>query len=63
MTRVLIFATLILLALVLAPGHALAQQSKGKSTLSGIVIGPDDKPAAHATISYQYSDGSGPHST
>ncbi|HTQ59610.1 MAG TPA: carboxypeptidase-like regulatory domain-containing protein [Candidatus Solibacter sp.] len=63
MKRVLILVTLVLLALTLAPSPALAQQSKGKSTLTGVVIGPDDKPAAHATISYQYSDGSGPHST
>lgn len=38
-----------------------AQQSKGTSTITGVVIGPDDKPAPHASISYQYSDGSGPH--
>jgi hypothetical protein len=36
-------------------------QSKGSSTLSGVVIGPNDKPAPHASVSYQSSDGSAPH--
>lgn len=50
-------------SLVLAPISMVtaAPQSKGTSTISGVVIGPDDKPAPHASISYQYSDGSGPH--
>lgn len=61
MKRSLIFA--VVLSLVLAPLSIVtaAPQSKGSSTISGVVIGPDDKPAPHASISYQYSDGSGPH--
>lgn len=35
--------------------------SKGTSVLSGVVLGPNDKPVAHASVSYQYSDGSAPH--
>lgn len=42
-------------------GAVFGQHAKGTSTLSGVVIGPDDKPAPHATITYEYSDGSGPH--
>jgi Carboxypeptidase regulatory-like domain len=41
---------------------ALAEpQTKGTASISGVVIGPDDKPAAHASVSYQFSDGTGPH--
>lgn len=61
MKRTLIFFTMLSLALASVPGVLAAPQSKGTSTLSGVVIGPDDKPAPHASISYQYSDGSGPH--
>jgi hypothetical protein len=61
MKRAIIFAVIISLALVSARHVLAAQHRKGTSRLSGVVIGPDDKPAAHATISYQYSDGSGPH--
>ena len=38
-----------------------APQSKGSSTLSGVVLGPDDKPVANASVSYQLSSGSAPH--
>ncbi|MGC1484616.1 MAG: carboxypeptidase-like regulatory domain-containing protein [Candidatus Acidiferrum sp.] len=60
MKRTVIFLAVFLLASVAARVLA-APQAKGTSTLSGVVIGPDDKPAPHASISYQYSDGSGPH--
>ncbi|MBZ5701829.1 MAG: carboxypeptidase-like regulatory domain-containing protein [Acidobacteriia bacterium] len=43
-----------------APAHAVPQH-KGHSTLSGVVIGPDDKPAPHASITYQSSFGAMPH--
>jgi hypothetical protein len=36
-------------------------QTKGTAVLSGVVLGPNDKPVAHASVSYQYSDGSAPH--
>ncbi|MGB7283381.1 MAG: carboxypeptidase-like regulatory domain-containing protein [Candidatus Acidiferrum sp.] len=61
MKRALIFLTTLTLALVAAQRPLVAQHAKGTSTLSGVVIGPDDKPAPHADISYQFSDGSGPH--
>lgn len=60
MRRTIVFFGALLL--MLAAGSVLAlPQSKGTSTLSGVVIGPDDKPAPHATVSYQSSDGSAPH--
>jgi len=61
MKRPLLFLTAFLLALVAARGVLAAPQSKGTATLSGVVIGPDDRPAPHATVSYQSSDGSAPH--
>ena len=61
MKRALLFLTAFLLALVAARGVLAVPQSKGTATISGVVIGPDDKPAPHATVSYQSSDGSAPH--
>lgn len=61
MKRALIFLTVFSLALVVVRSVPAAQHARGSSTLSGVVIGPDDKPAPHANISYQFSDGSGPH--
>jgi hypothetical protein len=61
MKRALLFLTAFLLALVAVYGVLAAPQTKGTATLSGVVIGPDDKPAPHASVSYQLSDGSAPH--
>jgi hypothetical protein len=61
MRRVLLFITIILLALVGARSVSAAPQSKGSATLSGVVLGPDDRPVAHASVSYQSSNGSAPH--
>ena len=39
-----------------------AQRKGGPSgIISGLVLGPDDKPAPHAAITYQSADGSAPH--
>jgi hypothetical protein len=48
-------------ALVAAHGMMAAPQSKGSATLSGVVLGPDDKPVPHASVSYQSSGGNAPH--
>ncbi len=64
MKRALIFAAVCSAALVTISGVLAAPQytqPKGTSALAGVVVGPDDRPAAHADISYQNSDGSGPH--
>jgi hypothetical protein len=62
MKRALIFLTVFVLVLVTAYSVVAAPpQSKGTSTISGVVIGPNDKPAPHASVSYQSSDGSAPH--
>lgn len=51
------------LVLLCVHGALAAPQLKGTgtSTFSGVVIGPDDKPVPHASVSYQVSDGSAPH--
>ena len=61
MRRALLFIAIILLALVAAGGVSAAPQGKGSATLSGTVLGPDDRPVARASVSYQSSNGSAPH--
>jgi hypothetical protein len=61
MRRALLFIAILLLALVAARGVCAAPQSKASATLSGIVLGPDDRPVAHASVSYQSSGGNAPH--
>jgi hypothetical protein len=61
MRRAVSFIAIFLLALAAVRGASGAPQSKGNSTLSGVVLGPDDRPVPHASVSYQSSDGRGPH--
>lgn len=61
MKRALIFLAVFLLTMVAAHGVLASPQSRGSATLTGVVIGPDDKPVPHASVSYQSSDGSAPH--
>lgn len=61
MKHLLIFASLVLVA-SLGPQRLCSEpQHKGSATLSGVVLGPDDKPVSHASVSYQSSSGSAPH--
>ena len=59
--RALSFIAVLMLALLAARFAAAMPQSHGTATLTGVVIGPDDKPVPHASVSYQVSDGSAPH--
>ena len=61
MRRAVILIAVFLIALVAVRGAVAAPQSKGSATLSGVVIGPDDKPVRHASVSYQSSGGNAPH--
>ena len=61
MNRVMALSAGLVFALIAARGAAAEPQSKGTSTLSGVVLGPSDKPVPHASVSYQTSDGSAPH--
>jgi hypothetical protein len=58
--RRILFSTAMLL-LVLGAGQDLAAQRKGAGVLSGVVLGPDDKPVPHASVTYQSSAGIAPH--
>jgi len=59
MKRALSFMAVMLLALAVAPN--LAAQRKSGAVLSGVVLGPDDKPVAHAAVTYQSAAGLAPH--
>jgi hypothetical protein len=61
MRRTIGWISIFLLTLVPACGVSAAPQSKASSTLSGVVLGPDDRPVARASVSYQSSNGSAPH--
>jgi hypothetical protein len=61
MRRATILIVVFLVTLATARGVLAAPQSTGSATLSGVVIGPDDKPVAHASVSYQSSGGNAPH--
>jgi len=61
LTFVLILARLLGPALVATRTVFAAPQHRGSSTLSGVVLGPNDKPVARAVITYQSSAGSAPH--
>src|SRR5437899_11907421 len=61
MRRALLFATILLLTLAVVRGVSAAPQRHASATLSGVVLGPDDRPVAHASVSYQSSSGNAPH--
>ena len=66
MRRTLIGAAVLFLisgTAVLAGQRVVVKHGKGASTgmISGVVLGPDDKPAPHAAITYQSSSGTAPH--
>jgi hypothetical protein len=48
---------------VCAGQNVVLKRGKGGPTgiISGVVLGPDDKPAPHAAITYQSSGGNAPH--
>ena len=63
MQRTTIFlGSLTLLLLAGVSVHAAQRhRSSGTASLSGTVLGPDDRPAPHAAITYQSSGGNAPH--
>ena len=55
---------LALTIVILTPGAIVAQHVvKNPATITGVVLGPDDKPVANASVSYQSSGGTAPHAT
>lgn len=63
MRRAIILITVLSLAFMAAREVSAAPQHKGTSTLTGVVLGPDDKPVPHASVSYQSAGGNAPHAT
>ncbi len=59
MRRVLVAMMVLVVGLVAA--QSLAAQHKGAGVISGVVLGPDDKPVSHASVTYQSSAGVAPH--
>jgi hypothetical protein len=51
----------ITVAVHLTAGTVAAVPQSHGATLAGVVIGPDDKPVANASVSYQSSGGNAPH--
>jgi hypothetical protein len=61
MKRTFLFLAVFFLGLVAVRGVSAVPQRKASGTLSGLVLGPDDRPVAHASVSYQSSGGNAPH--
>ena len=62
MKRIALFLAIVFLVLVTVGGVAAApQHHTGTTALSGVVLGPDDKPVPHAAVTYQSSGGNAPH--
>jgi hypothetical protein len=61
MRRTLILGMVLFSGLLAARTVLAAPQSKGGGVLTGVVIGPDDKPVPHAVITYQSGGGNAPH--
>lgn len=61
MRRTFALIAVFLLALVAVRGISGAPQRKGSASISGVVLGPDDRPVPHAAVTYQSSGGNAPH--
>ena len=59
--RALVFIVVTSMMLVAVSAAVAQRHSTGTATLTGLVLGPDDKPVAHAAVSYQSSGGNAPH--
>jgi len=61
MRRIALVLAILLVVLVAARGVSAEPQSKKLGTLSGVVVGPDDRPVPRASITYQSGGGNEPH--
>ena len=61
MRRTLTLTFLVLMTFVVAKQVCATPQHSGSGTLTGVVLGPDDKPVPHASVTYQSSAGIAPH--
>jgi len=60
MRRILSFGAALLFVLLVAQ-HSLSAPQKRSGEITGVVLGPDDKPVPHASVTYQSSAGLAPH--
>jgi hypothetical protein len=61
MRRAIVFLSVFLFTVAAVSSVSAMPQHKGSSTLTGLVLGPDDRPVARASVSYQSSGGNGAH--
>ena len=61
MKRIVSLLVIVLLALVTVRSVVAGPRKKGTTTLTGVVLGPDDKPVPDAAVTYQSSSGNAPH--
>jgi len=61
MRRIVLILAIFLLVLVNVRSVAAGPQKRGTATVTGVVLGPDDKPVPRAAVSYQSSGGNAPH--
>ncbi|GAC1624303.1 MAG: hypothetical protein PVS2B2_25330 [Candidatus Acidiferrum sp.] len=61
MKRTIAFTAVAIVALLLTSTASANRKARGSCVLTGIVLGPDDKPVPHASVSYQSSGGNEPH--
>ena len=61
MRRTTVFVAILCLVLLAPCGVLAGPQHQGSSTLTGVVLGPDDKPVPHASVTYQSSSGTAAH--
>jgi hypothetical protein len=61
MRRTVLLLAIVLVVLVAVRGVSAGPQSKKLGSLSGVVLGPDDRPVPRASITYQSGGGNEPH--
>ena len=64
MKRIVLLLAIVFLALLTVRSVVAAPQHpkvSGTTTLTGVVLGPDDRPVPHAAVTYQSSGGNAPH--
>lgn len=63
MKRAILFMAAMVVICVGAQVALADHHGKGSGELTGVVLGPDDRPVPHASITYQSSAGMAPHAT
>ena len=62
MKRISVVFAIVLAAMAITIGaQSATAQKKAGGVLTGVVLGPDDKPVPHASITYQSGAGIAPH--